>query len=180
MSDSTSRTAALAEETSAAVQYIECPEPYLGALPGVFLAGGITGCPSWQPEAAALLAALADTPIAIFNPARAHFPIHDPHAASEQINWEFNHLRTAEVILFWFPASGLVPQPIVLYELGRHAALGRRIAVGADPDYIRRDDVVVQLGLARPDLIVHDTLPDTCHDAAGLIHAVYHDSITIE
>ena len=150
-----------------AAEYTEAPHPSPGIRPGVFLAGGISGCPNWHAEATVLLPTLVPgLPIAIYNPNRASFPIDDPNAASEQIQWEFDHLQTAKVILFWFPASGDVPQPIALYELGRYAALGRAIAVGADPQYIRRDDVVIQLALGRPELRVHDSLDATCRDAA--------------
>ncbi|MGW0827366.1 hypothetical protein [Streptomyces sp. NPDC002845] len=41
------------------------------------------------------------------------------------------------MILFWFCAVAV--QPIALYELGAHAARGTRLAVGAHPDYPRRN-----------------------------------------
>ena len=150
--------------TGSCAQYIEAPTHHTGSgTPSVFLAGGITDCPDWQSQAVALLGSLS---IVIFNPRRADFPIHDPGAASEQINWEFTHLSRAQVILFWFPDSGPTPQPIALYELGRHVALGHRVAVGADPAYVRRADVLIQLGLARPDCQVRATLEDACADVA--------------
>ncbi|WP_443041424.1 nucleoside 2-deoxyribosyltransferase domain-containing protein [Streptomyces sp. B21-083] len=45
-------------------------------------------------------------------------------AAREQTAWEYEHLRIADVILFWFRAEAV--QPIALYELGAHAARGTR------------------------------------------------------
>lgn len=138
--------------------YVEASTEYEGNRVSVFLAGGITGCPDWQAEARKRL---DDLPIAILNPRRADFPIDDPSAARGQIEWEFRHLRRVSVVMFWFPASGPVTQPIALYELGRHAALTRRIVVGADPAYIRRQDVDIQLKLARPEIAVYDTLEDT-------------------
>lgn len=146
------------------MRYIECPQPYYPTFDddlSVFLAGGITGCPRWHDTATALL---ADYPVIVLNPNRTHFPIDDPNAADEQIRWEFDGLVKASGILFWFPDSGPVPQPIALYELGRYAALDRRIAVGADPDYCRRTDVLVQLDLARPDITVRATLEETVQD----------------
>lgn len=148
--------------------YVEAPAVYGGTQPGVFLAGGISGCPNWHADA---VEALAGLPIAVFNPNRASFPIADPNGAGEQIRWEFAHLMLAQVILFWFPDSGPVPQPIALYELGRYAALGRTIVVGADQHYVRRDDVVIQLGLSHPELHVHDSLDATCNEAARLLQA---------
>jgi SAM-dependent methyltransferase len=125
----------------------------------VFLAGGISGCPDWQAEACALLAHL---PITVLNPRRANFPIDDPSAAASQIRWEYEHLRAADVVVFWFPDSGPVTQPIALFELGAHATAGKPLVVGCDPSYVRRDDVVYQLGLARPELTVHSDLRSVC------------------
>jgi hypothetical protein len=42
------------------------------------------------------------------------------------------------------------------------------IAVGADPGYVRRLDVVLQLSHARPDVPVHATLAATVRCAAPL------------
>lgn len=139
-------------------RYVEAPTDYDGDLPSVFLAGGITGCPMWQAQA---YEQLADLPIAVLNPRRPNFPIHDPSAAPTQIAWEFRHLHLADLVLFWFPDSGPVIQPIALYELGAHAATGKPIVVGADVNYVRRQDVVLQLKHIRPNLIVWSTLEET-------------------
>ena len=56
----------------------------------------------------------------------------------------------------------------MLYELGRWAASDKPLAVGADPAYERRFDVVQQLGLARPGLTVHADLESTCAAANRL------------
>jgi hypothetical protein len=126
----------------------------------VFLAGGITGCPDWQ---AGAVRALAASRFTVFNP-RRRAGLADP---VEQIAWEYEHLRRADVVLFWF-AAGQV-QPIALYELGAMAVLGKPLAVGADPGYPRRLDVTVQLGLARPEVPVHDELTATVEDAVALL-----------
>lgn len=140
--------------------YIEAPTEFDASVPAVFLAGGITDCPNWQQEATLLL----DGPWAVLNPRRADFPIHDPSAAEAQVKWEYQHLNMADVVLFWF-AAGPSPQPIALYELGARAAMGVSIAVGADPKYLRRTDVVLQLGHIRPELTVRDSLDAVCEDA---------------
>ncbi len=136
------------------MRYVEAPTEYTATDPAVFLAGGITDCPDWQLVARDLL---ADAPCVVLNPRRADFPIHDPGAAAGQIDWEFRHLRLADVVLFWFPASTSV-QPIALYELGAHAAMGKPIAVGTDPLYSRRMDVALQLEHVRPDVPVYHSL----------------------
>ncbi|MFE9566591.1 nucleoside 2-deoxyribosyltransferase domain-containing protein [Streptomyces sp. NPDC006487] len=133
--------------------------PAPGDPPSVFLAGGITHCPPWQSRAAAALAEFV-----VLNPRRTDFDVSDPSQTDVQIAWEYRHLQLADLTLFWFPACDalLTVQPITLYELGAAAATpGRRLVVGADPGYPRRADVVTQLSLARPDLRVHATLPET-------------------
>jgi hypothetical protein len=153
------------------VNYVEAPRdhrPVDGDGPSVFLAGGITGVVDWQ---AAVVEALRDEPVVLLNPRRAAFDVTDPSVADEQIAWEYRHLWLPELTLtmFWFPAGDAV-QPIALYELGAAAATpSRRIVVGADPGYPRRHDVVVQLGLVRPGLVVHSTLADTVAEVRAVL-----------
>jgi hypothetical protein len=128
-------------------------------------AGGITGAWNWQLSAALQL--LSTCPATVLNPRREAFPIHDPAAAPAQIAWEFEALTAATAIMFWFPAGPV--QPIALYELGAHAARGATIAVGTDPAYARRQDVVEQLRHARPELTVHTSLPDTVRAVTELL-----------
>jgi hypothetical protein len=45
-----------------------------------------------------------------------NFSMNDPTASKDQIQWEFEHLRKADTILFWFPKESICP--IALYELG--------------------------------------------------------------
>ena len=152
------------------MDYVEAPDPYHGDKPTVFLAGGITGCPDWQAQAADML---AHTELALLNPRRRNFPIHDPRASFQQIEWEFNALNDADVILFWFPASKSV-QPIAMYELGRHAVRNTRLFVGADPGYLRRQDVEIQLGLARgPSFHVWNSLASVCLAVEGIEHLLH-------
>lgn len=148
--------------------YIEAPNGPTRAswsLPSVFLAGGITDCVNWQED---VVGRLAHLDIALFNPRRAAFPMHDPAASEEQITWEFNALRDADLILYWF-AGGPSVQPIALYELGFFAYLDKPIVVGCDREYLRRRDVEIQMKLARPHLRVRDSLDDVCNDAERII-----------
>lgn len=148
--------------------YFEAPyyyEPRPGDPPAVFLAGGITHCPPWQPHAANLL-----RDFTVFNP-RANFPIHDPAQPSIQIEWEYRHLQMGDVIIFWFPAcdAALTTQPITMYKLGAAAAGGRRMVVGVDPGYPLVADVRTQLGPVRPELTVHATLDGTLEAARTVL-----------
>jgi len=131
------------------MKYIESPAIYQphAAERSLFLAGGITGCPNWQREIVQLL---ADADLALLNPRRENFPIDDPTAAEAQILWEYNYLRIANEILFWFPCETLCP--IVLYELGAWSMTDKPLHVGLDPAYKRRSDVEIQTKLIRPNI----------------------------
>jgi hypothetical protein len=142
--------------------YVEAPNDYTWTvnpnnyLPGVktlkvFLAGGITGCPDWQTDIVKALEIMPDN-LVLFSPRRKDFPIHDPSAARAQIQWEFDKLREASLISFWFPKE--TPNPIVLFELGCWSASTKPIIVGVHPQYARRQDVEIQMSLARPRLKV--------------------------
>jgi len=134
------------------MKVITCPEPIEVNLLSVFLAGGIVGCTDWQSE---IIPMLADTNLALFNPRRPAFPINDPNAAPQQIEWEFNALRAANVISFWFATETV--QPIVMFEYGYWLGRGENLVVGCHPDYPRRLDVEHQTRLERPDVsIVYD------------------------
>lgn len=123
----------------------------------IFLAGGITNCPDWQSY---VISELKDVDyLTIYNPRRKNFPISDPKAAEEQITWEFNHLRDSTIILFWFSQGSL--NPIVLYELGMWGnSQDNPILIGVDPKYERKEDVLIQSKLARPEITIFDSLQD--------------------
>lgn len=85
--------------------------------------------------------------------------MHDPNTADAQIRWEHHHLNTASAILFWFPCETLCP--IVLYELGAWSYRNiKPLFVGTHPDYQRRQDVVIQTHLVRPEITVVFSLDD--------------------
>lgn len=126
------------------MKYIEASKVYEGKDKSLFLAGGITDCPDWQAELTDLL---KDEEIVLLNPRRANFPIHDSNAAEEQIKWEYDHLRKANAISFWFSKETICP--IVLYELGAHSITDKPIFVGMHPEYSRRQDVEIQTRLVR-------------------------------
>lgn len=133
--------------------YVEAPASPVENKKGLFLAGGITGCPDWQAD---IVSKLEDLDIAIYNPRRKNFPINDPKASFKQIKWEYDMLRHADMISFWFCKETMCP--IVLYELGAWSMTTKPIVVGVDPEYSRRQDVEIQTKLVRPSVsIVYDT-----------------------
>lgn len=132
--------------------YLEAPEQQVLRGSSLFLAGGITNCPDWQAEMVPMLRTAYEPlgmpwDVTVCNPRRADFPIDDPSAADAQIKWEHEYLRACSMISFWFPKETLCP--IVLYELGAWSMTNKKIFVGMDPDYQRRQDVEIQTKLAR-------------------------------
>lgn len=132
----------------------------------VFLAGGITNCEDWQKEVIDLLQ-YNNRPnvierLVIFNPRRENFPIHDPNAAQEQIEWEFNALEKCDIFSMYF-SGGDSDQPICMYELGRNIVRMQmkhpldwkdRIVITIEKGYKREQDVRIQTQLACGDLFI--------------------------
>lgn len=133
---------------------------YEGAAPSLFLAGGITGCPDWQADAALWL---KDYYSPIYNPRRNFDMSKTGDEAREQIRWERAHLQQAKCIFFWF--CGDTVQPIVLYELGRWVASNKTLFIGVDTLYSRKFDVIEQVMLERPQQQIHETLYATTQEA---------------
>lgn len=137
------------------MRYLEAPN-YLQLnqyRPAVFLAGTITGAGDWQNIATNWF--LENTDLMVFNPRRKNFNVEDD-LDQEQIEWEFEHLKMAQVILFWFTKDTVAP--IALFELGKY--INGNIVVGCDVDYPRRKDLEIQMDLERLDLKVHTTFKD--------------------
>jgi len=129
------------------MRYIECPEIYKGNEKSLFLAGGISNCYNWQ---SALIKSLHDTNLTILNPRRKFFPTGRIDIAKEQIEWEYNHLSKTSAVSFWFPPETLCP--ITLFELGKQSIDKKPLFIGVDPNYQRKVDVKIQIGLIRPNI----------------------------
>lgn len=83
----------------------------------LFLAGGITNCPDWQVDAIEMLDDGSD--IVVANPRRDRLLDYEGEDAAYQIRWEYEFLRRARMILFWFPKESVCP--ITLFELGKES-----------------------------------------------------------
>jgi len=145
------------------MQYIEAPNEIYGSgikyNTNLFLAGGITNCPDWQAEFVEKFGANEfSSQFNVYNPRRKNFPIEDPNASDEQISWEYNKLAKADIIVFWFSRGSL--NPIVLYELGRWGnSQDTLMYIGMDPEYTRKQDVVIQTILSRgPEFPFYDSI----------------------
>jgi len=128
---------------------------YLSGDTLVFLAGGITDCPEWQKEVIKKLN-IEDNHVIICNPRRDNFPIHDPNASYEQIEWEYKALNKCYIFSIMFCES-TSDQPICFYELGRYIERMKlrfpkdwknRIIVSCDDEFKRIQDVLIQTKLA--------------------------------
>ncbi|BDI28038.1 hypothetical protein CCAX7_000890 [Capsulimonas corticalis] len=140
------------------------PDRFSGDGAALFLAGGVTGCPDWQ---SAMIGFLSGTPWTLLNPRHPRY-FEDPDwSAEQQISWEFDHLRLAEAILFWFPCETVCP--ISLFELGAWSMAGKPIFVGVHPDYSRRKDIEEQMRLLRPELTVVLSLQELAAQASDFL-----------
>lgn len=126
----------------------------------VFLAGGIQKCPLWQERVIENFKKSpmnSDVDIYLINPRRTNFPINDPNAANEQIEWEFEMLEKCDIFSMYFANTLDSDQPICFYELGRNIERmkakfpedwNERIVVTCEKGFRRWKDVDVQTSLA--------------------------------
>ena len=132
---------------------VKSPQPLPEHI-DLFIAGGISGCPDWQTETSDLLHEVSGVAV---NPRREGDFAKDGTTAAEQIAWEHTALSCAKAVLFWFPYQTLCP--ITLLELG--AAMHRpwqRLFVAVHPEYQRRFDVIQQLKIQRPEIVVFPSI----------------------
>ena len=127
----------------------------------IFLAGGISNCPDWQTDVLDMLKDVKEE-FTIYNPRREQFDLSDPTYSEEQIEWEHDKLSLVNNVIFWFPCETVCP--ITLYELGVAATKWKKLFVGCHPDYVRKFDVIKQLSLCRPEIVVRDSLEEIVSD----------------
>lgn len=137
------------------MRYIQCPDVYDGKGRALFLAGGISGCSDWQTE---MINLLIDEDLVVINPRRKDFDKENKKLESEQIAWEYEHLKKVEMVSFWFTPETVCP--ITLYELGKISHTKKILFVGIDPRYLRKRDVEIQTGLIRPDVKIVYSIRD--------------------
>jgi hypothetical protein len=135
--------------------YVECPNRTDSNKKSLFLAGGISGCKNWSKI---VVSKLYPLDIVIYNPRRESFDKDNPSMTKEQITWEEEMIRKADVISFYFCRETLCP--IALYELGGCNMTKKPLIVGMDTDYSRREDVEIQTQLKRPDVPIVYSIVD--------------------
>ncbi len=146
------------------MKYLEALEDFnpVSGCESVFLAGGITGCPDWQQEIRQLL---GSTDLLLLNPRHTDFDISNPNIAEQQISWEYNHLRYADIILFWFCKEMI--QPIALYELGTWSVMDKPLFIGVHFEYKRRQDIEIQIEFVRPEIEIVYSLQELANQVKG-------------
>ena len=136
------------------MQYIECPNKEKPKYKSIFLAGGIVDCPDWQSEVVEKFRKYKN--VTVLNPRRKSFVINDKNVNNEQIGWEYENLRSSDVLLFWFSVGSV--NPIVLFEFGSAMERDACIFVGVHPEYVRKQDVEIQSKLRHPELVIHSSI----------------------
>lgn len=143
------------------IPYIEAPN-YLKTSDfenkAIFLGGSITGAYDWQARAAQRL---VEAGFQVFNPRRRGYDKLIEGIEDEQIEWEYLHLEATLIHLYWFSHETLAP--ITLFELGcyLHSTLHdkKKLYVGTHPNYQRKNDVRIQIGLrTRGNVPIFDNL----------------------
>jgi len=139
----------------------------------VFLAGGIDRAPDWQKDAIAYIKQkYKKLDLAILNPRRSTpFSREDYEARSEQVRWEFMHLRYANAILFWFPENA--PCTTSLFELGYWLNTSK-VVIGINPGHYKERSVTRQIEFLNESRIgikvkVASNLEDTVDNAMGFL-----------
>ena len=102
----------------------------------VFLAGPMSGAPSWQAQVPKVAEKVGLDNVTFLNPRKTdRFVTH-----STQLNWETFGLRISDVILFWIPPQAREMKPHRVYaittrmEFAENCARGHKIIFGLDPE----------------------------------------------
>jgi len=143
----------------------------------IFLAGGIDRAPDWQKDAITYIKSeYSKLDLAILNPRRSTpFSREDYEARSEQVKWEFMHLRYANVILFWFPDNA--PCTTSLFELGYWLNTSK-VVIGINPGHYKERSVTRQIEFLNESRIgikvkVASTLNDTLDNSIRFLRKDY-------
>lgn len=125
----------------------------------IFLAGGIKNCPNWQED----IIQKINYPVVIYNPRREIYEEDNLNMLGRQIEWEKEHLKLSNIIIFWFPSDSICPTS--LFELGLLLnSEDKKLFIGFDPKYERKDAMLFQVGQYRPDLKVYNSMDDLIED----------------
>jgi hypothetical protein len=146
----------ISESTSKAVVHKPPIRPQV-TRPSVILYGAIQPEPAWQTS---LAASLSDLPVDILDPRRDDWDsswVEDIAFPKfkEQVEWEMDYAKVANVIVFYFPSGALTP--VTLLELGMYAASGK-VVVCCPKGFYKRGNV--QMVCLRYGIEMHESLDE--------------------
>lgn len=114
---------------------IKCPEPITGITKKwkVFLAGPIQGAPDWQSKLPEI------ENVVYLSPRRESYPVPNFNY-DEQVEWETQALRSANIVLVWIPKedesiAGRSYAQTTRFEVGENMARGKNIILGIDETF---------------------------------------------
>lgn len=108
----------------------------------IFLAGGITNCHNWQREMVKNIARLTSEDLILINPRYEDYS-YTENKERLQVIWEARHMDMADAIVYWFTPPTL--NPITLFELGRFIESDKKLFIGIDEGYEKRNNVMAQI-----------------------------------
>lgn len=143
----------------------------------VFLAGGISGCRDWQKETIEHLREFVgkgDDQVVIYNPRHENFDIKNRFATTDQITWEYQYLNQVDIFSMYFVGGDQI-QPICMYELGRYTKpYDEQQVISVEREYMRTDDVIIQIALATRGLTPVHTFASPYTHAKHISEAINH------
>lgn len=114
---------------------IKCPEPITGITKKwkVFLAGPIQGAPDWQSKLPEI------ENVVYLSPRRESYPVPN-FDYNEQVEWETQALRSANIVLIWIPKedeiiAGRSYAQTTRFEVGENMARSKNIILGIDESF---------------------------------------------
>lgn len=144
----------------------------------IFLGGPIQGAPDWQAEAADIIHGI-DPTIVVASPRKEYEPGTFDYGG--QVDWETALLNRASrqgVIMFWLAVQveetpGRSYAQTSRFELGewkmRHQYDGAKLTIGIEKGFGNERYIRRRFSQNALDVIVADTLVETCHNAVELL-----------
>ena len=117
------------------IEVIKSPTPVVEKTQWTaFLAGPMSGAPSWQAQAPKVAAKVGIENLTLLNPRKNVRNV----SQTFQVNWETFALRMCDVILFWIPPQARPMKPWRYYaittrlEMAENLARGHKVIIGID------------------------------------------------
>ena len=123
----------------------------LGTVPSIFLAGCANN--DWRKEFVKIPNLTPNC--VIYDPKRDDFDQMSSIDKTQQIVWEIQKLKKSDILVFHFNAGSVCPITLLEYGLWGLSS-DKPLAVYVAPDYEKREDVITQTGIVRPDVEIFD------------------------